>query len=301
MVEFSDLHLERGRQSIAEINALRSLVIPMANSLLKREIDCVSSLTQVGEQCRQIGAHCEAGRIYDRITKIDPKNTHAQRLRSILLGEFSPNWSKEPGPVPFVQLRNLLCDEARKFYLEQALRDLDKFEDAEVYSSAAHTPAPNKNLRRGKVLATDHVPTYQKRFLPHLKSIVQSENILARLGITNIPNLRFEVQVTSYSDREFFARHVDDGTPSLKGRKVSYVYYMRRPEGEFTGGDLLLYDSATALNNQSMSRYTRVRPLDNSIVFFLSSSAHEVLPTFVKNGNREDGRFSINGWLVKSE
>lgn len=301
MTNFGDLHLDRGRKSTVEIAALRRLVIPMAQSLLEKKSENLKSLMQLGEQCRQIGALSEAAEIFDRLATLDPDNPHAERMHGIFEGDPPNKWSKYTGPIPFVRIQNIFDDQVHDSLLTQALSDLEKFKDATVYNFESPNSTANPNLRRGKMLASDRVPIYQKQFLPKLKSIVRSENILDRLGFSSIPKLRFELQVTNYSDGEFFARHVDDGSPSLKNRKISYVYYMRRAESEFAGGDLLLYDSPAAANRRPTQAYTRVRPLDNSIVFFPSSSLHEVSPTFVKSGSRQDGRFSINGWLVAVE
>ena len=104
---------------------------------------------------------------------------------------------------------------------------------------------------------------------------------------------RVELQVRTYQAGEFYNAHTDfdDGDPTP--RLINYVYYLHRQPKSFSGGDLLLYDGLAA------STFTRIEPLDNSIVLFPSRILHEVTMVECDPGDFGSGRFSVNGALRK--
>ncbi|MEL6805517.1 MAG: 2OG-Fe(II) oxygenase, partial [Bacteroidota bacterium] len=139
---------------------------------------------------------------------------------------------------------------------------------------------------------------YREAFLPKIESEVEKHRIFNRLGLVEFSKKRFELQVTNYSDGEYFGRHTDNSLSQTQNRKISFVYYLRRQRDCYSGGELVLYDWRSRSSKLAAKSHTRILPYENSIVFFVSSDVHEVLPTFVESGCREDGRFSINGWIV---
>ena len=298
MSEAIDEFLAKARKSALEINSLRALVESVANSALAQNASSISALKKIGEHCRQIGAHEAASRVFSKISELDPDDSHASTLRDVLLGQSASSEANNRGPVPFVQLKNFLSDDLHALLLRSAIADLDHFHAAAVYG-ADGVQSSNSQRRRGRVLKPELISSYKENFLPKLKSALHTFPILSRLGLSEQFKPKFEIQVTNYSEGDFFGRHVDDNVLHHQNRLVSYVYYLRRAPDSFRGGDLLLYDQGPHADGQALPFYTRILPMDNSIVFFLSSSVHEVLPTFVESNCREDGRFSINGWLLR--
>lgn len=295
--ESADNLIAKAHKSAKEADTLRKFVSSVAKSALSKKTESTATLVQIGEHCRQIGAHDEAARLFERIVELNPDVPNAVQLRDILSGEPVKRSGVKQGPVPFVQLDQFLADDVCEKLMRQAVSDLERFDDAGVYSSKTDV-VRNSLGRRGKVLNFEWIAPYKEVFWPELRSALRTQPILSRLGDPDLSFQRMEFQVTNYGEGEYFGRHFDDNIEQHRNRKVSYVYYFRRSPNSFIGGDLLLYDYGAKVDGAKQRPFTRIRPKHNSIVFFPSSCLHEVLPTFVESGKREDGRFSINGWLL---
>ena len=284
--------LIRARELDQQVSVLGKLVIPMAKAALADEPKCLKRLAQLGEQCRQIGEISVAAEIYGAIAEMNDADSFAVSLNNILNGSFSDDPMVAPDrPAPFVHVPNFSSGELHAALVSQTQKDIKLFGQAGVLDKGQKASYDN-SLRHGSVLGGNEMLAYKELFLPTLKTSLVSQNILHRLGIAAIEGLRYEVQVTNYTDGGFFCKHIDASSKVLQSRIVSYVYYFRREPSSFSGGDLILYD-----HGENATGYTRVRPLDNSIVFFLGTTLHEVLPVFVDSGNPKDGRFTVNGWL----
>nr|WP_249815454.1 2OG-Fe(II) oxygenase [Bradyrhizobium sp. 168] len=104
--------------------------------------------------------------------------------------------------------------------------------------------------------------------------------------------------MTAHQDRGFFLVHSDNGSPGTAKRCLSFVYYFRAKKSSFYGGELRIYRSPFERRSTFFGDdYALVYPEDNSIVFFPSSVAHEVLPTYVPSKLFHDSRFTVNGWI----
>ena len=285
------------RNSVKKLNSMRDVVVAMANTACADDKIALESLLQVGENCRQIGAHEAAARVFSKICEHFPQHSHASKLRDILCERKMRGKDIEEGPIPFVHVRDFLSSELRDLLLQMVIADREKFGDATTFNSDAEMVV-SAGDRLGRVLRFDLINPYMKLFLPELLRALREIPILSRLGDLEISHKRIELQVTNYSDGDFFAKHVDDDIGPHRDRRVSFVYYLRRTPDSFYGGDLLLHDREKTSSSGSSRSFTRILPLDNSIVFFPSSCLHEVLPTFVESGRHEDGRISVNGWLL---
>jgi Rps23 Pro-64 3,4-dihydroxylase Tpa1-like proline 4-hydroxylase len=126
-------------------------------------------------------------------------------------------------------------------------------------------------------------------FLPHA---------LARLRQPPFPISHFEVQLTATNDGQFFRKHTDNDSGSVRTRTLTFVYYFFREPKSFRGGALRLYD--TQLDERGKVKagsFQTVHPMQNQIVFFPSDCLHEVLPVKCPSRRFEDSRFTINGWI----
>ena len=104
-----------------------------------------------------------------------------------------------------------------------------------------------------------------------------------------------EIQAVHSGDGAFFKTHID----TIRGQRASHrvisaVYYYARKPRPFTGGELRLWSLDRTVS-------TTLEPVDNSIVFFSSMFLHEVMPVAVPSGAFEDGRFSINCWIHRTQ
>ncbi|MFF4522012.1 2OG-Fe(II) oxygenase [Streptomyces bluensis] len=116
-----------------------------------------------------------------------------------------------------------------------------------------------------------------------------------------------------HNDGDFYRAHQDvsphdvaSGLAAAK-RVVTFVYYLHRTPAPFTGGALRMYDSALPLNvhHDGLRRedctYRDYAPDHNSVVFFLPSALHEVMPVSCPGGGHANSRFAINGWLCRTD
>ena len=62
------------------------------------------------------------------------------------------------------------------------------------------------------------------------------------------------------------------------------------------GGDLLLYDTDVTTDIYG-SDFTRLAPLDYSLVLFPSHCHHQISPVVCETTDFANGRFTLNGWL----
>jgi Rps23 Pro-64 3,4-dihydroxylase Tpa1-like proline 4-hydroxylase len=74
-----------------------------------------------------------------------------------------------------------------------------------------------------------------------------------------------------------------------KNRVLTFVYYFHSPVKKFTGGNLVFPSNGGIT----------IEPVNNSIVFFSPILWHEVLPVTCPSKEFINGRFTINGWIIK--
>jgi Rps23 Pro-64 3,4-dihydroxylase Tpa1-like proline 4-hydroxylase len=125
--------------------------------------------------------------------------------------------------------------------------------------------------------------------LPHLRK---------ELGLGWFSLDRIEAQLTAHGDGDFFGVHTDSGGPEVATRMVTFVYYFAMRPGAFTGGELRIYDNVERDGfYHPADTFITVAPRDNSIVFFPSTSFHEVLPVATAGEGLDHQRFTVNGWF----
>jgi Rps23 Pro-64 3,4-dihydroxylase Tpa1-like proline 4-hydroxylase len=122
--------------------------------------------------------------------------------------------------------------------------------------------------------------------------------VFEQLGVAPFPVSQIEAQLTAHNDGQFYKVHNDNGSHDTATRELTYVYYFYREPKPFTGGELVIYDSAIQNNYYIQAdTFKTVEPRNNSIVFFLSRYMHEVLPIHCPSQTFSDSRFTINGWI----
>jgi hypothetical protein len=114
-------------------------------------------------------------------------------------------------------------------------------------------------------------------------------DVMAALAIPRFDIGRFEMQLTSHNDGEYYKWHTDSGTRETQTRVITFVYYFHGTPRMFTGGELVIHESA--------DRQIAIEPENDSIVFFNSRTKHEVREVACPSRQFEDGRFTVNGWI----
>jgi Rps23 Pro-64 3,4-dihydroxylase Tpa1-like proline 4-hydroxylase len=122
--------------------------------------------------------------------------------------------------------------------------------------------------------------------------------VLAKLREPLFPVVHTEVQITASNHGDFFRWHSDNGQEEIASREITFVYFFHREPTRFQGGELRIYDSVLHNGGYLPTKsYRTVVPLQNQIVFFRSSLAHEITPVECPSGEFGDSRFTVNGWF----
>ncbi|MEO1189715.1 MAG: 2OG-Fe(II) oxygenase family protein, partial [Pseudomonadota bacterium] len=223
-------------------------------------------------------------------------NTDLEYLSRLLRGTITSEPPKPVRYVPYIRVRNFLDQTAHQNVINLTLSKIDEFAPALVRRPSDERSVEGQ-LRRGKIYR-DSKP-FEDAIWSRMEETIKADSVLMKLGEDHLPLNELKFQVTCYGDGDFFGAHKDrsEAHNIFLRRRVSFVYYFRRQQDSFEGGDLLLYDN-TETSDGSKAAYTRLAPEDNSIVFFPSGYLHEVTPTIVSSGLTEDGRFTINGWML---
>ena len=132
-------------------------------------------------------------------------------------------------------------------------------------------------------------------FGPKLRNVLP--HVLARLRMESLHRFRIEMNVTVHLGGGFYKVHRDNAGKRDRPRNLSYVYYLQREPRRFSGGDLRLYDTGFEADDDSSIVFSRIEPLDNSLVFFPSDAFHEITPIACATQDFRDGRFTVNGWI----
>lgn len=152
--------------------------------------------------------------------------------------------------------------------------------------------------RRSMVLHS--FPEFSELMINRIKAILP--DVLRKLNIPSFSIGDIETQLTMHNDNNYYKLHNDSGSPDTSTRFFTYVYYFNREPKAFSGGELQIYDSKIENNFYvAADSFKTVEPRNNSIVFFLSRYMHEVLPVSCPSKAFADSRFTINGWVRRTD
>ncbi|WP_228045317.1 MULTISPECIES: 2OG-Fe(II) oxygenase [unclassified Tolypothrix] len=193
-------------------------------------------------------------------------------------------------PSSYIQIEDFLTAEEHQLLLNYVL-------DRELQFVVTTTSTNEMNYRQSKVLYS--FPEFSELITTRIKSLVP--DVVNRLGLPSFPITYIESQLTAHNDGNYFKIHNDNGSPETSLREITYVYYFHQEPKQFSGGELLIYDSKIINNFYVNSEsFTTIEPRNNSIVFFLSRYLHEVLPVNCHSQVFADSRFTINGWVNRA-
>ncbi|MDQ2099480.1 MAG: 2OG-Fe(II) oxygenase [Tychonema bourrellyi B0820] len=154
------------------------------------------------------------------------------------------------------------------------------------------------DYRRSMVLHS--FPEFSELMINRIKAILP--DVLRKLNIPSFSVGDIETQLTMHNDNNYYKLHNDSGSPDTATRFFTYVYYFNREPKAFSGGELQIYDSKIENNFYvAADSFKTVEPRNNSIVFFLSRYMHEVLPVSCPSKAFADSRFTINGWVRRTD
>lgn len=190
-------------------------------------------------------------------------------------------------PANYLRIKDFLPLEEHDQLFEYVLQQETNF-------VAAGVQAANLNYRQAKVLYSF------PQFSAAMTSLVEQllPDVLSQLGLPLFPIAQIEAQLTAYNDGNYYITHNDKDSPEAASRQISYIYYFHRQPKPFSGGELRIYDCKYEDNKYVVAEsFQTIEPLDNSIVFFQSGYAHEILPVHCPSQAFADSRFTLNGWV----
>lgn len=156
-----------------------------------------------------------------------------------------------------------------------------------------------KNTRDSIVLSGKKFEAFRDLFRTRIKPALKQA--FETFDIEEPQEKRYQVQMTSHADGEFYRTHKDTDIGIAKWpsypRVLSYVYYFNLEPKAFSGGELQLFDTNTTLGIAS-NMMTTIKPIHNSLIIFPSNYYHQVCTVRMPNIDRLWGRQTINGWLV---
>jgi Rps23 Pro-64 3,4-dihydroxylase Tpa1-like proline 4-hydroxylase len=194
--------------------------------------------------------------------------------------------------IPFQRYDNFLSPQEHEMVLRRTLSREAEFAESNVTTG-------DRSVRKSVVLSSDDfiVPVFRAKILEVLPQLT---------GLTETRFLRstkpddVECQVTAHLDGGFYQIHNDSGSKETETRLITFVYYFASKPNAFLGGELKLYESNLGVNCEA-TKYVLVEPTDNTLIFFPSGVMHEVLPTYVPTKRFSDSRFTVNGWVRRTE
>ena len=248
------------------------------------------ALARLGDVRRGRGDLAGALTAYRRLRAIAPDDATAAWSVAVLGGVRLPDAAPPGGrAAPFVRMTDFLLPAACDRLLAKMLAARERFAPARVQRNDSEKVDREVRIAsRSDARINRDVRSW---FVPKLRGVLPE--VLGRLRMEDLDVGRIELEVTVHRHGDFFAAHCDNDTDSLQSRRLSYVYYFHPAPRPFTGGDLLLYDAGGT--GRSIA-FSRIDPLRDSIVFFLSDCLHEVTPVACGDAFGA-GRFTVNGWI----
>ncbi len=272
---------KEGGFSIADIVAAPAL-IRKAEKALNQATQAAPTdpelYRQLGQLYRRRGDLEAAAEAFAKWAALAHGDQRAAYSSAIFSGNPLP-FLRETGlhAAPFVQIKSFLPKSRRQEVLDYVIKKEDYFEPS---------LDQRQNPEKRNTLALPDLGNLKPILEGWLTDVARSS--FARLGLQHFDISRIETKFTNHLDGCFFRHHQDVGRNQPTVRRISYLYYFHRAPKRFEGGDLLLCDSDTFLRKYNVADFTRIEPVDNSLVLFPSADyharhqwcyVHETLPT----------------------
>jgi Rps23 Pro-64 3,4-dihydroxylase Tpa1-like proline 4-hydroxylase len=187
--------------------------------------------------------------------------------------------------LPYCGYHEFLAIQENQSLLEFACNNQQYFGTAGVTDVSEN----DNHWRNAKVLYSYQFPELKEIF--KLKLLSNYSRVCQELGMTAEATIDVDVQMTVHHDGDFFKAHYDSGTEDTNDRVLTFVYYFHKEPKAFSGGELIIHEPSTVT----------IEPVNNMIVFFDPMQRHEVSIVNCKDNNFVDGRFTLNGWIIKKE
>ncbi|WP_052315675.1 2OG-Fe(II) oxygenase [Oscillatoria acuminata] len=185
--------------------------------------------------------------------------------------------------------------------IESSFVQLDNFLKPAEYQRLIETIFPQEGAASSGIqLPTPQSFALLREVLLHRVQMMLPD-VLIQLGMGGFPLTEMEAQEIPTHAIEGQSISTDGNSPETALRVVNFCYFFYKTPKPFTGGELLVYDSQLLNNQVSVAQsYKTVEPRQNSIVFFLTSNAYEVLRVYPNSPAFRDRCFRVQGWMRRS-
>ena len=254
------------------------------------------TLRQMGDLQRKLGDFGAASETYRKLKAVDD-DAWAVWCIGALNGEQLPARAPEGiHPTPFFRLTDFLTAPQQDVLLDKVRKGRERFAPAKVGNAGRGAVAIDTRVA---LVAEMSVRRQIKPwFVKELDYVVGDVfRHFRHSRVDGINECHVELGVTAYRSGDFYCPHQDTGYGRAHSRLITFAYYFHPEPQGFAGGDLLLYDTAIATGRFNAVAFSRIEPINNSLVFFPSDYVHEVLPVHANSDAFENARFSVNGWL----
>lgn len=201
--------------------------------------------------------------------------------------------SRQPEPTPPSPLPQKL--------IESTVVQLDNFLKPAEYQHLLETVFPQEGTASSGIqLPTPQSFALSREVLLHRVQMMLPD-VLIQLGMGGFPLTEMEAAEIPDHAIEGQSISTDGNSPETALRVVNFVYFFHQTPKPFTGGELLVYDSQIVNTQLTVAQtYKTVEPRNNSMVFFLTSNAYEVLRVYPNSPAFRDRCFRVQGWMRRS-
>ena len=291
-------------EKILHSTALFDQAVPLLENKLAAEPNNSQIVWQLIENSRQQGRLAAAAAYSALLLEIEPAHQQAGYIQAILQERPPAIQAEKIQPVPFIRREDVL-DATEQQQIWHCIRQHQAdFKPSKVVSG-------NADMRQSRLIDLADsalLRDIKAWFLPKIADIIQEKR-----DYFAIPEQIFgrkELQLTLHGNQHYFKTHTDISRKTytetsdasekkhqaIKSRVISFVYYMHRIPKQFTGGELLLFDTGSEQDVYD-TKHTRIMPDNNSLILFPSQYYHQVTPVSCATTDIEQGRFTLNGWF----
>lgn len=270
-------------QIVANPQILKLAEKQLLKSLEARPDDS-ETLWQLAETYRKQGLLDKAALLYQRLSEQNPL---AKDLYAIMNGEPENFVGQDKCyPVPFVLKYDYLTP--------TELSTLRDYIQNEAWDNSCRSEVGNgeydENIRQSFDLP---LPKWLKQ-----KMLNDISNNLPKLSnALQIPDVDFEridLFLRGYGNGQFFSIHTDKLPNICRHLSMTYFFYFE-PQ-QFTGGDLLIFDTHLSQEDKRefSESFTRLKATQNTLAIFPSASYHAVSTVKTLADNKTAYRYAIN-------
>ncbi|WP_254566335.1 2OG-Fe(II) oxygenase [Oscillatoria sp. HE19RPO] len=208
-------------------------------------------------------------------------------VQSLNLQPLSPQ--PEPSPQQPQQL------------IESSIVQLDNFLKPAEYQQLIETIFPQEGTASSGIqLPTPQSFARSREVLLHRVQMMLPD-VLIQLGLEGFPLAEMEAEEIPNHATEGEGISTDGNSPETALRVLNFMYFFYQTPKPFTGGEVRVYDSQLVNHQVSAAQsYKTIEPRQNSIVFFLTSNAYEVLRVYPNSPAFRDRCFRVQGWIRRS-